>query len=203
MSFSMSHTVTLRHPISVVFPVLSDSKQLERLQRLTPEAQTFTFLNIDHVRLPAGGLAPLVRVAPERTPPITESLHRLPTIDAVEVEAEGHESHSPVAGKVVERVWFEFGGTVLLLFGLIHSPLSVTGVQIVDEDARIVLFESRVVAKGIKEVKLRTFEAVGLEDGTQGTVVKETVWGTCPTLLSYLLKIIAPGVHKDHMEMLP
>jgi hypothetical protein len=106
-----------------------------------------------------------------------------------------------VAGKVVERVWFEFGGTVPLLFGLIHSLLSVAGVQIVDEDARIVLFESWVAAKGIKEVKLRTFEEVELEDGAQGTVVKETVWGTCPTLLSYLLKIIAPGVHKDHMEM--
>lgn len=116
-------------------------------------------------------------------------------MDAVDVE----ESGSP--GKVVQRAWFEFGGTVPVLFGLIQSPLSVAGAQVVDEGARVVLFESQVAAKGIREVKLRTFEEVELEGGMKGTIVKETVWGTCPRLLSYLLKILAPGVHKDHMEL--
>lgn len=60
----------------------------------------------------------------------------------------------PLTGKVVERVWVKFGGTVRFLFGLIQSPLSIEGVQIVDEDARIVLFESCVAAKEVKEVKL-------------------------------------------------
>jgi hypothetical protein len=110
------------------------------------------------------------------------------------------------AGEVIERAKFEFGGTVPLLFGLVNRPLSIAGAQIVDANARIVLFESGVAAQGIKEVKLRTFEEIDLEvgdgDGTKkGTKVRETVWGTCPKLLSYLLKFIAPGVHKHHMEM--
>lgn len=115
---------------------------------------------------------------------------------------EGPETdNDDVSGKVVQRTWFEFGGTVPLLFGLINRPLSVAGAQIVDQNARIVLFESGVAAQGIKEVKLRTFEEVELEDGAKGTKVKETVWGTCPLLLSYPLKFIAPGVHKHHMEI--
>jgi len=194
MSFSMSHKVTVKHPLSVVYPVLSDPKQLERLQRLTPEAQTFTLLPSDHVRLP-NGLALLVT---PNHPPSADGLPRPRAMDAVEVEEIDTGS---AIGKVVERVWFEFGGTASLIFGLIHSPLSVAGAQVVDEDARVVLFESCVAAKGIKEVKVRTFEEVELEDGVKGTVVMETVWGTCPRLLSYLLKIIAPSVHKDHMEM--
>lgn len=195
MSFSMSHTVTIKRPISVVFPALSETQEIERLQRLTPEAQKFTLQPSDHVRLPPDGLAPLVT---PNHPPNAKSLPSPRTMDAVEAQKVEVVS---TGGKLVERAWFEFGGTVPLLFGLIHSPLSVAGAQVVDKDARIVLFESGVEASGIKEVKIRTFEEIELEDGTKGTKVKETVWGTCPRLLSYLLKIIAPGVHKHHMEI--
>jgi len=119
----------------------------------------------------------------------------------MDVIQEGENGSPSEGGKIVERARFEFGGIVPFLFGLVHRPLSVDGVQIVDEDARIVLFESGVAAQGIKELKLRTFEEVELEGGVKWTRVKETVWGTCPVLLSYLLKIIAPGVHKHHMEI--
>lgn len=160
----MSHTVTLRHPLSTVFPVLSDSSQMERLQRLTPEAQHFTLLPVDHVQLPAGGLISLVT---PKYPANAKSLPRPKEMEAYN----GTEA-------AVQRTWFEFGGTVPILFGLMNKGLSVAGAQIVDEDARIVLFESGVAAQGIKEVKLRTFEEIDLEDGQKGTKVKETVWGT-------------------------
>jgi len=183
----MSHTVILRYPLSTVFPVLSDSSQMERLQRLTPEAQHFTLLPIDHVQLPPGGLTSLV------TPKYPTNAKGIPRPK----EMQAYNGTEPA----VQRTWFEFGGTVPVLFGLVNKGLSVAGAQIVDEDARIVLFESGVAAQGIKEVKLRTFEEVDLEDGQKGTKVKETVWGTCPLLLSYLLKIVAPGVHRHHMDI--
>jgi hypothetical protein len=193
MSFSMSHTVTLAFPISVVFPTLADAQQLERLQRLTPEAQHFTLLPSDRVQLPTGGLAPLV--TPD-FPSSPEGIPRPRTMDKYEdSEAES------MGGRVVERSWFEFGGTVPLLFGLINSPLQVAGAQVVDPDARIVLFESGVASQGIKELKLRVFEEVELGGGKKGTKVKEIVWGTCPWLLSRILRFIAPGVHKHHMEL--
>jgi hypothetical protein len=69
---------------------------------------------------------------------------------------------------------------------------SVAGAQVVDPDARIVLFESGVEASGIKEIKVRTFEEVELAEGKKGTRVKETVWGTCPWFLSVILMFIAP-----------
>lgn len=198
----MSHTVTLEYPLSIVYPALSDSNQIERLQRLTPEAQHFTLLPSDHVRLPLGGLASFLGPTPSPThPPNANNLPRPRTMDAVSDIESGHE-----IGEVIERAKFEFGGTVPLLFGLVNRPLSIAGAQIVDANARIVLFESGVAAQGIREVKLRTFEEIDLKigdgDGTKkGTEVRETVWGTCPRLLSYLLKFIAPGVHKHHMEM--
>jgi hypothetical protein len=189
----MSHTVTLAHPISIVFITLSDAQQLERLQSLTPEAQQFLLKPSDSVQLPPGGLAPLFT---PHLPPNANNLPRPRTMDkfeAFEVESTG--------GRVVERTLFQFGGTVPLLFGLINSPLQVEGAQIVDPDARIVLFESGVAASGIKEVKVRTFEEVELGDGKKGTKVKETVWGTCPWLLSRFLRFLAPRVHKKHMEL--
>lgn len=187
MSFTMSHTVTLPYPLSTVFPVLSERSHMERLQRLTPEAQQFTLLPTDHVQLPLGGLTPLI------TPKYPSYVKGLPRPREMETCAS--------TDGAVERTWFEFGGMVPLMFGLIEKGLSVAGAQIVDVDAHIVLFESGVAASGIKEVKLRTFEEVDLEDGKKVTKVKETVWGTCPLLLSYLLKIVAPGVHRHHMEI--
>ncbi|KAF7983879.1 hypothetical protein HWV62_18224 [Athelia sp. TMB] len=189
MSFSMSHTVTLEHPLDVVFPVLSDPNQMERLQQLLPEAQHFTFLPPDHVEMPTGGLAGFVEPT---YPTSAKGLPRPREMKACEV-TDGN--------ALTQRVNFEFNGETALLCGLIHRPLSVAGAQIVDADARIVLYESGVAAQGIKELKLRTFEEVDLADGLKGTRVRETVWGTCPVVLSYLLKIIAPGVLKHHMEM--
>lgn len=197
MSFSMTHTVTLNHPLSTVFPVLSEPKGIERLQRLTPEAQHFSFRPSDNVRLPKGGLAPLITFDHPRNP---KALPRPREMEAVAPQIEDADK-SDGEGKIVERAWFEFGGTVPILFKLINSPLSVAGAQIVDIDAKIVVFESGVAAHGIKEVKVRTFKEVDLPGGGKGTVVKETVWGTCPRLLSYLLKIIAPRVHKHHMDI--
>ena len=70
-----------------------------------------------------------------------------------------------------------------------------------DKDAKIVLFESGVAANGIKELKVRTFDEVKHEDGSEETRVTETVWGTCPAYMSLFLRGIAPGVHKEHMEL--
>jgi hypothetical protein len=186
----MSHSVRLAYPISTVFATLSDAQQLERLQRLTPEAQHFSLLPSDVVQLPPGGLAPLF--TPD-LPPNADNLPKPRTMEAFEGES--------TQGRVVERIKFRFSGTVPLLFGLINSPLEVEGAQIVDPEARIVLFESGVAASGIKQVKVRTFEEVELGNGKKGTEVKETVWGTCPWLLSLFMRFIAPGVHKQHMEL--
>jgi len=198
MSFSMSHTITLAHPISVVFPTLSDPQRLERLQRLSAEAQHFLLLPSDSVRLPPGGLAPLIPAA--NHPQNANNLPRPKTMDKCE-GSEGDGNDSQAAGRLVQRTWFEFGGTVPLVFGLINRPLKVAGAQVVDQDARIVLFESGVEASGIKEIKVRTFEEVELAEGKKGTRVKETVWGTCPWFLSKILMFIAPKSLRDHMEL--
>ncbi|TRM56497.1 hypothetical protein BD626DRAFT_519398 [Schizophyllum amplum] len=80
----------------------------------------------------------------------------------------------------------------------------------------IVLFESAVQGRGIRELKLRTFRVVSVEavesphDRPGGssrtkprkslTEVRETVWGTCPNYLAPLLRVLAPRVHRAHME---
>ncbi|KAJ3866936.1 hypothetical protein EV359DRAFT_61894 [Lentinula novae-zelandiae] len=104
--------------------------------------------------------------------------------------------------RTFQRTHFEFSGTVPILFGLFNRAFSVAGAQIVDEEAKVMLFESGVVAQGINEVKLRTFRAIllpgdsnGSEEPTKsGTEVKETVWGTSPFGLSLLLKFLAPWI---------
>ncbi|KAF9524281.1 hypothetical protein CPB83DRAFT_861535 [Crepidotus variabilis] len=189
----MSHSVTLPHPIAVVFPILSEPQHMESLQRLTPEAQQFSLLPTDQIRLPKGGLAPLFSPTHPKT---AAGLPRPRTIDALLTEEPGAE-----AGEIVERVKFEFSGTVPLLFGLVKRPLAVAGAQVVEKNSRTVLFESGVEASGIRELKVRTFEEVILDGGKEGTKVKETVWGTCPFYLAPVLRIIAPGVHSEHMEL--
>ena len=113
MSFSMSHTVTLTHPISIVFATLSDAQQLERL---TPQAQRFSLLPSDFVQLP-GGLSPFF------TPGVPSNVNNIPrprTMDKFEV------SEVESTGEtVLERAWFRFGGPIPLLFGLINSPYEV------------------------------------------------------------------------------
>jgi hypothetical protein len=189
----MEHTVILRQPLSVVYPILSDSKQIERVQLLNPNTNRFTLLPSDHVTLPPGGLGPLV---PHNSTPETNSLPWLREMDAVSYTGSGE---TIVNGKIVERVKFKVEGTVSLLYGLVNSPLSMTCAQIVDDDARMVVFEGKVPATGSEELKLRTFEEVDLEDGTKGTKgtkVRETVWMNGPILVLYLVRVIGPGMQK-------
>ena len=49
MTFHMHHKIVLPHPYDVVYPVLSSSKDFERLQRLTPFVQSFELLPSDTV----------------------------------------------------------------------------------------------------------------------------------------------------------
>ncbi|KAF9526844.1 hypothetical protein CPB83DRAFT_857069 [Crepidotus variabilis] len=190
MSFTMAHTILLPHPISKVFPALSESQHMERLQKLTPEAQTFTLLPFDHVQLPATGLASFS--LPDH-PKSAEGLPRPLTMEAIPANANVKNGH------VVERVKFEFSGVATQLFGLVKSPISVSGAQIVDTRSRTVLYES-VEGAGLKILKARTCEEVVMEDGKEGTKVKETVWGTCPVYLVWLVKMIAPGLHQKAMD---
>lgn len=176
----MEHTVILRQPLSVVYPILSDSKQIERVQLLNPNTNRFTLLPSDHVTLPPGGLGPLV---PHNSTPETNSLPWLREMDAVSYTGSGE---TIVNGKIVERVKFKVEGTVSLLYGLVNSPLSMTCAQIVDDDARMVVFEGKVPATGSEELKLRTF----------GTKVRETVWVNGPILVLYLVRVIGPGMQK-------
>ncbi|KAJ3987647.1 hypothetical protein F5890DRAFT_735777 [Lentinula detonsa] len=200
MSFSMTHSVVLPYPIGRVFNVLSDAEQMERLQKLTPEAQVFSLLQPDSVSLPNDALSSLNHGynMPEGCPRPCESTGTSPQDTA----------NSDM--RIFPRTRFEFSGTVPILFGLINRPLSVSGAQIVDEEAKVVLFESGVAAQGIQEVKLRTFHEVLLPDNPNGgsgeprklgTEVKETVWGSCPFALSFLLRFLAPRVHRNHMEL--
>ncbi|KIM83544.1 hypothetical protein PILCRDRAFT_428095 [Piloderma croceum F 1598] len=194
MSFSMEHTVILRQPLSVVYPVLSDLKQIERVQLLNPNTNRFTLLPSDHVTLPPGGLAPLVS---HNYTPEMNSLPWLREMDAVSYAESGETIRT---GKIVERVKFKVEGTVSLLYGLVNSPLSMTCAQIVDDDARMVVFEGKVPATGSEELKLRTFEEVDLEDGTKGTQVRETVWVNGPIAVLYLVRVIGPGIQKRILE---
>ncbi|KAJ4479049.1 hypothetical protein J3R30DRAFT_3473684 [Lentinula aciculospora] len=201
MSFSMTHSVILPYPIDRVFPALSSADQMERLQKLTPEAQEFSLLPSDLVLLPCNALSALnhAYAMPVDCPRPRKLLP--PSLPDKAANADTRQ---------FKRTRFEFSGTVPILFGLINLPLSVAGAQIIDEEAKVVLFESCVAAQGIEEVKLRTFREISLEDGSTGgadglgkpgTEVTETVWGTCPFVLSILLKFLAPRVHKHHMEL--
>ncbi|KAJ4486470.1 hypothetical protein C8R41DRAFT_437750 [Lentinula lateritia] len=199
MSFSMTHSVVLPYPIDHVFHTLSDADRMERLQKLTPEAQKFSLLPPDIVSLPHSALSSLTHsdTMPEGCPRPRE----LPPLSL--------DQTADSEMRTFQRTYFEFSGTVPIPFGLFNRALSVAGAQIVDEEAKVVLFESGVVAQGIKEVKLRTFRAIllpgdsnGSEEPTKsGTEVKETVWGTSPFGLSLLLKFLAPWVHRHHMEL--
>jgi len=186
----MSHSVDLASPLSVVWPALSDSWKLATLQGLTPEAQKFTLLSPDNILLPAGGLQ---KFFTPNHPIAPAGLHRpnqSPTYQATSTAEAGLQS--------VPRANFVFSGTTPLLFGLINSPLEVAGSQIVDEEGKVVLFESTVAAQAIRELKVRTFEEI--DDGN-GTRVTETVWGECPWYMTWFLQMIAPGVHREHMEL--
>ncbi|KAJ3811989.1 hypothetical protein F5876DRAFT_75288 [Lentinula aff. lateritia] len=195
----MTHSVVLPYPIDHVFHALSDADQMERLQKLTPEAQIFSLLPPDIVSLPHSALSSLTHAdtLPERCP----RLRDLPPSSLAQT--------ADSEMRTFQRTKFEFSGTVSILFGLFNRALSVAGAQIVDEEAKVVLFESGVVAQGIKEVKLRTFREILLPDALNGgeeprksgTEVKETVWGTSPFGLSLLLKFLAPWVHRHHMEL--
>ncbi|KAJ3719307.1 hypothetical protein C8R42DRAFT_722997 [Lentinula raphanica] len=205
MSFSMTHSVILPYPLDRVFSVLSDADQMERLQKLTPEAQEFSLLPSDVVCLPRNILSSLKHgyTVPENCPRPRE----LPPKSSSEDQDASMASHHHDAEDMqpFSRTHFEFSGTVPILFGLINRPLSVSGAQIVDKDAKVVLFESGVAAQGIREIKLRTFREIVISPptadgrdtdddspGKLGTEVKETVWGSCPFVLSFLLKYLAP-----------
>ncbi|KAF5392652.1 hypothetical protein D9757_001073 [Collybiopsis confluens] len=213
MSFSMNHSILLPHSIESVFHVLSDSTEMERLQRLTPEAQQFAILKQDFVTLPDDTLASL-KPGGQSLPASCPRPRELPSNSSYSKDPDSTEINPTGTLRTFPRTYFEFSGTVPILFGLMHRPLSVSGAQIVDEEAKVVLFESGVAASGIKEVKLRTFRAVedpnesdsDKDDGEIGrtdrwTEVKEHVWGTCPFGLSLLLKALAPKVHREHMEL--
>ncbi|KAJ3889591.1 hypothetical protein GG344DRAFT_78650 [Lentinula edodes] len=195
----MTHSVVLPYSIDRVFHALSDADQMERLQKLTPEAQNFSLLPPDIVSLPHSALSSLTHAdtMPKGCPRLCD-LPPSPLDQTADSEM-----------RTFQRTQFEFSGTVSMLFGLFHRALSVSGAQIVDEEAKVVLFESAVVAQRIKEVKLRTFREIVLPDNSNGgeeprklgTEVKETVWGTSPFGLSLLLKFLAPWVHRHHMEL--
>lgn len=161
------------------------------LQGLTPEARKFTLLDPDTVLLPIQDLRN--HIIPKH--PITAvDLPRPCSLPACE------ETTNPYSGcEVVLRANFIFSGTTPLLFGIINSPLEVTGSQVLDEEDRIVLFESAVTKQGIRELKVRTFEEV---EGVKATRVTETVWGDCPWYMEWILQMIAPGVHREHMVSL-
>ncbi|KIK64775.1 hypothetical protein GYMLUDRAFT_39742 [Collybiopsis luxurians FD-317 M1] len=224
MSFSMSHRILLPYPITNVFRTLSSFTEMERLQKLTPEAQNFVILKTDHVQLPHDALSlirggdslpancPRPRDLPSSASgPGSISDEANSTLENLEPDTPPGSDPSPtLRTRTFPRAQFEFSGTVPILFGLIHKPLSVSGAQIIDEEAKVVLFESGVTASGIKEVKLRIFREVKIplgysqeedEGDKMGTEVCEYVWGTCPFGLSLLLKFLAPKVHREHMEL--
>jgi hypothetical protein len=161
------------------------------LQGLTPEAQKFTLLGPDTVLLPIQNLRN--HITPEH--PITAVyLPRPCSLPACEAT-----SHPDSGCEFVSRANFIFSGTTPLLLGLINSPLEVAGSQVLDVEHKIVLFESAVTKQGIRELKLRTFEEV---DGGKVARVTETVWGECPWYMAWVLRMVAPGVHREHMVSL-
>ncbi|KAJ3837836.1 hypothetical protein F5878DRAFT_661742 [Lentinula raphanica] len=204
MSFSMTHSVILPYPLDRVFSVLSDADQMERLQKLTPEAQEFSLLPSDVT----------TRAATEIIVRRPRCFHGQSSSSEDQDASMASHHHDAEDMQPFSRTHFEFSGTVPILFGLINRPLSVSGAQIVDKDAKVVLFESGVAAQGIREIKLRTFREIVISPptadgrdtdddspGKLGMEVKETVWGSCPFVLSFLLKYLAPKVHREHMEL--
>lgn len=189
MSFRMSHTVDLAHPISTVWPALSESTRLAILQGLTPEAQKFTLLVPDTVLIPVKELQDTLAQSHPTTAANLPRPCSLPALTPTDNPDDGY--------RFVPRANFSFSGTTSLAFGLINSPLKVAGSQVVVEDGRIVLFESAVAGQGIRELKARTFEEV---DSGQATRVTETVWGECPWYMAWFLRMVAPSVHREHME---
>ncbi|KAF9526845.1 hypothetical protein CPB83DRAFT_837000 [Crepidotus variabilis] len=197
MTVSWSHTITLPYPVSTVFPKLSEAQHMERLHLLPPVAQNFRLFASDKVQLPKSGLQALF--SPNH-PASAEGLPRPRTMKATE-----DVNTDPELGETVERANIEWSGSLSNLFGLVRTPLFVKGSQIVEKHARTVLYESIVEASGVKELKVRTFEEVMLDDGSgnlkEGTKVKETVWVTSPFYLGLIVKLVSPGVHRGVMEL--
>ncbi|KIK64782.1 hypothetical protein GYMLUDRAFT_401161 [Collybiopsis luxurians FD-317 M1] len=125
---------------------------MERLQKLTPEAQNFVLLKTDHVQLPhdalslmRGGEDSLPANCPRPRDLLSSASSPGSSSDDANAKMENLEPDTPPGSdpsptlrtRTFPRAQFEFSGTVPILFGLIHRPLSVSGTQIIDEEAKV------------------------------------------------------------------
>lgn len=166
-NFHSDYSVILDHPIGTVFPVLSHGDQIERMVRLSDLCSDFQLFDKDTVETPES--TPLAEAHVRTEPPSTSELG-------------------------FPRQFFRLQETVPLLFGLIKTKVEIVGAQTWDENAKVALYET-VTNQGILVRKLRVFKEIE-DDGIKKTSVSETINGTCPMWMKFIVQREATKGHR-------
>ncbi|KAJ3830054.1 hypothetical protein F5880DRAFT_1469228, partial [Lentinula raphanica] len=177
-NFSCSHSITLPHPISKVFPILGTVHGHERVCRLSKLCTHFELLDSDTVSIPAGAALAESHV---RTLPSSE-----------EMPGTGFDSVTATrTTRTLARQSFTMTETIPLFMGLLKNDVVLRGTLTWDEDARVALYESES-SGGVQVWKVRLFEEVD-EDSTR---VSERIEGLCPRWMRW---IVQREADKGHM----
>ncbi|KIK55078.1 hypothetical protein GYMLUDRAFT_48035 [Collybiopsis luxurians FD-317 M1] len=188
-NFSHTHSVTLHHPISAVFPILGTTQGHERVCRLSSLCTKFELFDADEVGI---GEEESLQDVHVRTVPAAAA--------AATGEAETKETQADAHRCTLPRQPFTMTETVPLVFGLFKTNVVLTGTLTWDEAARVALYETWSNS-GVQVWKLRVFEEADVdvegnggggddvgshETGTKirkGTKVSERIEGICPKYL--------------------
>ncbi|KAJ3762640.1 hypothetical protein EV360DRAFT_35288, partial [Lentinula raphanica] len=177
-NFSCSHSITLPHPISKVFPILGTVHGHERVCHLSKLCTHFELLDSDTVSIPAGAALAESHV---RTLPSSE-----------EMPGTGSDSVTATrTTRTLPRQSFTMTETIPLFMGLLKNDVVLRGTLTWDEDARVALYESES-SGGVQVWKVRLFEEVD-EDSTR---VSERIEGLCPRWMRW---IVQREAEKGHM----
>ena len=159
-NFHHEYSVVLDRPVSEVYPILAHGDKMERVIRLSALCTYFELFDSDVV------------VSPDSAP-LAESRVRT-------------EPASSEGGGGLPRQYFRLQETIPLVFGLTHKKVEIVGAQTWDENAKVALYES-VTDQGIMVWKLRTFKEIE-DDGKKKTSVIETIKGSCPTWMKFIVQ---------------
>ncbi|KAJ3714066.1 hypothetical protein C8R42DRAFT_592050 [Lentinula raphanica] len=182
-NFSCSHTITLPHPISQVFPILGTAHGHERVCRLSKLCTDFELGESDAVSIPAGAALAESHV---RTLPSSEEM---PDTGSDSVAA------TRTTRTRLARQSFTMTENIPLFLGLLKTDVVLRGTLTWDEDARVALYESES-SGGVRVWKVRLFEEVD-EDSTR---VSERIEGLCPRWMRWIVQREAEKGHIAHMN---
>ncbi|KAJ3840834.1 hypothetical protein F5878DRAFT_532872 [Lentinula raphanica] len=181
-NFSSTHTITLAHPISQVFPILGTVHGHERVCRLSKLCTHFELGDSDTDSILAGAALAESHV---RTLPSSEEM---PDTGSDSVAATR-------TTRTLARQSFTMTETIPLFLGLLKTDVVLRRMLTWDEDARVALYESES-SSGVRVWKVRMFEEVGVST----TRVSERIEGLCPRWMRWIVQREAEKGHIAHMN---